>query len=403
MSLLSWQNSLGQSLESLSSKLLLRSLTTHIGKVDFCSNDYLSLNSSGTLHKIFQNCSANWPGPWIGSTASRLVRGHYEAFSQLEERFAQHLGVDSSLFFSSGYTANIGTLTAILGPRDIVFCDRLCHASLLDGVRLSQAQRHYFRHNDFNDLEYKLKNKLKARPRAKTKAKVNVKEERGEAFLSKGQIWIVTESIFSMEGDCLNLVSLCDLAERYGACIYLDEAHAVGVRKNGGGLGHELGLLSRIAISVYPCGKAPGLVGALVCGPKELKAFLINKARSFIYSTALPPFFADLLRCTLEVVFSPAMQAKREHLHYLGEFLRSQLLDIGLCFGKSCTQIVPILLGSQQRALDCALACQEAGFDVRAIRPPSVPPGQSRLRLSLQVGHTKKNLRDLCAILRLHR
>ena len=384
-SIRAWQQALRNELQNWEQKLLKRKLEVHSGnpgQIDFSSNDYLSLNSSGQLYQLFKECAAHWPGPYVGSTASRLIRGHYETFTLLEEDFARRLAVPSALFFGSGYTANTGTLPALLDPRrDLVFCDRLCHASLLDGIRLSQARRYYFRHNDLNDLESQLQ-----RRQSKRKA--------------KGRIWILAESLYSMDGDSPDLPALCALAERYEACIYLDEAHALGVYGGGAGLAYEKGVLERIAVSVFPCGKAPGLMGAFVCGPQELKDLLVNKARSFVYATAPPPFWADLLRRVIDLIFSSEMERQREGLKSLAQDMRTRLRAMGFNTGFSNSQIVPILLGNEKRALALAKSCQKAGFDVRAIRPPSVPSSkESRLRLSLQVQHRPQCIEKFCEFL----
>ena len=280
-----WQKKLEHEICRLEKKMCLRELRPHSGRIDFSSNDYLSLNANGLIKKLLQEQLENWEKEFVGSTGSRLLSGHYEAFTRLEEHFSQKIGVRSSLFFSSGYAANTGTLSAILGPRDTAFCDRLCHASLLDGLRLSQPHRCYFRHNDLEDLENKLKYYSSKRGR-------------------RSSYWIIAEAVYSMDGDSHDLVALCDLAERYEACIYLDEAHSVGVRGGGAGLAQETGVLERIAVSVFPCGKAIGLMGAFVCGPEALKTVLINKARSFVYSTAPLPLLAPLLFSVLDLVFS---------------------------------------------------------------------------------------------------
>ena len=303
-------------------------------------------------------------------------------FTLLEEDFASRIGVPSALFFGSGYMANTGTLPVILNPRrDLVFCDRLCHASLLDGVRLSQTKRYYFQHNDLNDLEKQLQ-------KCQDKRKKD------------GRIWIVAESLYSMDGDSPDLPALCTLAERYEACIYLDEAHALGVYGQGAGLAYEKTVLERIAVTVFPCGKAPGLMGALVCGPKELKDLLVNKARSFVYATAPPPFLANLLQLVLSFIFSSEMERERENLRSLSQYTRQRLRAMNFNIGSSTSQIVPILLGSEKRALALAESCQKAGFDVRAIRPPSVASSkESRVRLSLQAQHTNKCIEKLCDFL----
>ena len=376
MSLLEWQQELGRELAVLRGSSLLRTLGTHVPGLDFSSNDYLSLNSSGRLRAMLRETVEQWGEPWVGSTASRLVRGHYEVFARLEDEFAGRVSQGSALFFGSGYMANVGSLSALVSPRDWVFCDRLAHASLLDGIRLSGCRRYYFRHNDPNDLESRLRRYSRSRGRGQ-------------------RLWLVTESLFSMDGDLCDLGGFCSLAERYEICIYLDEAHALGVYGEGRGLAAESGLSEQIAVLSFPCGKAPGLMGALVCGPKVLRDLLIQKARTFIYSTAPPPFLAELLRRTLGLILSPELGPARRHIQVLGRYLRSSLGELGFSTGPSVSQIVPLIIGPAEGALGLAQACQGAGYDVRAIRPPTVPPGQSRLRLSLQAAHTKGDIDGL--------
>ena len=366
-----WKKKLQSNLNLLKEKNLFRTLEVHKGLYDFSSNDYLSLNASGTIEEILSKSIETWESHYIGSTASRLLRGHYEAFEKLETYFCEKLGVESALYFNNGYVANTGTLACVLQARDIVFCDRLVHASILDGIRLSQAHRIYFSHNDLDNLEKKLKQRKKQRKR-------------------REEFWIVVESLYSMRGDSPDLKVLSQLAQSFEAKLYIDEAHSFGVYGQGGGLAQEKKLLDQIAISVFPCGKALGFVGAFVCGPKELKEFLINRARTFIYSTALPPFLSPILEKIIEKVFSKDRQKSREHLHEISNFFRQKLYNLGLNTTSRNSQIVPIILRDEKRTLLASLKSQELGYDVRAIRPPTVPSKESCLRVNLQVLHTKE-------------
>ncbi len=375
-----WKNKIQKELKHLEKKLLLRELRPHLGRIDFSSNDYLSVNANGTLQKIFENEFKKKKTNFVGSTGSRLLSGHYESFTKLETDLARYVGVQSSLFFSSGYAANVGVLPAILGIHDVAFCDRLCHASLLDGVRLSQARRFYFKHNDLNELERKL-------------------QYHSEKRKSRSFFWIIVESIYSMDGDSPNLRLLCDLAERYDACIYLDEAHAFGIRGEGCGLACEQGVLSRITISVFPCGKALGLMGAFVCGPEELRILLMNKARSFMYSTAPLPILASLLASVLEIVFSKKMASPRQNIITLSKYFLSELGKRTKYKTPSTSHILPVLTTSSNKALILEKGCQSAGFDVRAIRPPTVANGASRLRFILQAMHVKKDVDRVLSVL----
>lgn len=368
-----WLEALHLELEQRESDNLLRKLQIPDG-IDFASNDYLSLNSSGHLQNILQAISAEFVQ--IGSTASRLVRGHHPVFEKVESEFASFAGRQTALLFHSGYAANLGCLQALLNARDTVFTDRLSHASLLDGIRLSGARRHYFKHNDLNDLEDKLK-RYPARRRA----------------------WIITESIFSMDGDSPDLSGLVTLAEQYGALIYLDEAHSLGLLgPHGAGLAAANGLARRIDVQVFPCGKAPGLMGAFVCGNLSLKSFLINHARSLIYSTAQPPLMACLLGQVIKLFQTKEFQHKRTALQKKASDLRYNFKELGYHTGSSTSQIVPLILGSEESTLEFAKRAAEAGLDLRAIRPPTVPVGSSRLRICLHSDHSPAEISRLLQI-----
>ncbi|MBX7059428.1 MAG: 8-amino-7-oxononanoate synthase [Leptospirales bacterium] len=375
--LLEWRRQLQAELHSLESKLLLRQLHVHQGRLDFSSNDYLSLNSSGKLQQWLRQTVLEDESNFVGSTGSRLIRGHYSEFEELEAQFAAWSGSEAALFFHTGYGANVGAISALCGARDQCFVDRLCHASILDGVRLAGAERIYFEHNDLDDLQAKL-----ARRR------------------SRGRAWIMTESIFSMDGDRPQLPALCNLAAKYDALLLLDEAHAVGLRgKSGAGLASECGLISELAVVVTPCGKAPGLMGAFVSGPLELKAWLTNKARSFVFSTAQPPLLARLMAKVIRYLESEECDLQRRRLQGLADRLRAGARQRGYNCGKSDTQIVPLIIGDEERSLAIARSLQAAGLDVRAIRPPTVPRGSSRLRVCVQAGHSDADVNELLAAL----
>lgn len=371
-----WEGELLSQLEKLEAGHLLRRLDAKTYNLDFSSNDYLSLNSTGRLLSIAREEIENWSGR-IGSTGSRLIRGHHEAFEEAENEFASFSGYPSALLFHTGYAANAGLCDALFSSRDLIFTDRFCHASLLDGIRISGAQRVYFEHNHLSDLEEKLK-----------------KHNAG-----RGRKWIVTEGLFSMDGDFPDLPALVKLAEAHDALIFIDEAHSLGVLGPGGaGLGALYGLQNHIAVAVFPCGKAPGLSGAFVCGAQNLKPFLVNTARSFIFSTAQPPFLAQLLRRAMMILASREMDESRSHLISLSEKLRAGV-KAKYETGQSAHQIVPVIIGEEKEALEKAASCRENGMDVRAIRPPSVPKGTSRLRICLHADHTEKDIDRLLDIL----
>ena len=369
-----WHDELSETLGGLREKSLLRTLRTHHGLVDFCSNDYLSLNSTGELYGILEGIIRRHE-PFIGSTGSRLIRGHYEFFERAEAAFADFTGFPSALLFQSGYQANVGVLSALLHRNDTVLCDSLIHASLIDGVRLSGAKRLSYRHNDLDDLAQRL----------------------GRLPPGRGRRWIVSETLFSMDGDIPDLPALINLASRFGALLVLDEAHAIGAcGPNGAGLIAEHRLQNQTAVAIYPCGKAPGVSGAFVCGAAAVRAVLINRARSFVFSTAQSPLLADLLECVIRQMAH--YEDRRTLLRANATLLRSELSAAGFDV-RGANQIVPVMLGTEVRALHAAGACTEAGFDVRAIRPPSVPPGTSRLRLTVHADHVESELRALVGTL----
>jgi 7-keto-8-aminopelargonate synthetase-like enzyme len=270
----------------------------------------------------------------------------------------------------------VGLLTALLRPEDIVFSDSANHASLIDGIRLAKCQRVIFPHLDLRFLEDKLRSHASA----------------------PGVRAIVVESIFSMEGDRAPLPDLYALATRYGAELIVDEAHATGVcGPRGSGCVADAGLSGRILATVHTCGKALGAAGAFVCGTEDLKRVLINRARTFIFSTGLPPYFASQVSTGMNL--GREMDGERAHLAELGGFLRNQLRTSGFDTAASGSQIVPVILGSNAVAIQFAESLRSRGFGVRAIRPPTVPKGTARLRLSLTSKLSKETLSELVAAL----
>ena len=358
-------------LSSLESRAELRHLLPIQG-IDFSSNDYLGLSHDPRMKQaILEGVSA---ASRIASTGSRLLSGHDEAWTLVEQEFAQWVGSEAALYFNSGYAANTGLLSALLGPDDIVFSDSANHASLIDGIRLAKCRRVIFPHLDLDFLE---------------------QEFRRHASISGLRV-IVVESIFSMEGDRAPLADLVALGARYGAELIVDEAHAVGVcGPNGSGCVAEAGLTTRVLATVHTCGKALAAAGAFVCGTDNLRRFLINRARSFIFSTALPPYFAAQVSGGMRL----ARKAEQERalLVQLSSFLRHELRARGFDVAASDSQIVPVVLGSNGDAVHFAERLRSRGFGARAIRPPTVPAGSARIRLSLTAKHSREMLAELVA------
>jgi 8-amino-7-oxononanoate synthase len=358
-------------LSDLESRAELRQLETVHG-IDFSSNDYLGLATDPRMKEsILESVNS---ATRIASTGSRLLSGHEEVWAVLENDFARWVGAEAALYFTSGCAANIGLLSALLRIEDVVFSDSANHASLIDGIRLAKCRRVIFPHLDLDFLENEL---------------------RRNSSVSEARV-IVVESIFSMEGDRAPLADLAALAERYGAELIVDEAHAIGVRgPRGSGCVAEAGLSDRVLATVHTCGKALAAAGAFVCGSENLRRFLINRARTFIFNTALPPYFASQVAAGMS--FAADAKSERARLIELSAFLRRALRSSGFYIAGIESQIVPVILGYNDAALYFAGYLQSRGFGVRAIRPPTVPPGSARLRLSLTANHSEEILANLVA------
>jgi 8-amino-7-oxononanoate synthase len=344
-------------LDDLRAQSQFRTLGNPLG-VNLISNDYLGLATDPRLKQAVIE-AVEMAGS-VGGTGSRLLSGNAREWEEAEESFARFAGTEAALYFGSGYAANVGVLTAALKPNDTVFSDAQNHASLIDGIRLSGAQKVIYPHRDLSFLENALR----------------------EHADSPGAKVIVTETVFSMEGDVAPLDDMVRLARQYGAAIVLDEAHATGVcGREGRGIAAEHVGEREILAVVHTCGKALASAGAFVCGKRTLREYLINRARTFIFSTAMPPYFARQIQAA--TALARTMDSERAHLRELGELLRRELSARGFDCGTSATHIVPVMLGSNEAAVHFATELQRGGFAVRAIRPPTVPPGTARVRFSL--------------------
>jgi 8-amino-7-oxononanoate synthase len=363
---------LQQELSTLHQKDQLRTLERLRG-VNLCSNDYLGLSIDSRLKQALQDAVARTTA--VGSTGSRLLSGNSSEWEELEVDFAQFAGREAALYFSSGYSANVGLLSALLKPSDIAFSDSLNHASIIDGIRLAGVRKVVYPHADLRFLQAALR-----RHRNELGARV-----------------VVTESVFGMDGDVAPLLDLLGLARQYAAELIIDEAHATGVFGPGGrGVATQLGIEKDVLAIVHTCGKALASVGAFVCSDPILKQYLVNHARTFIFSTAMPPYLAHQIRAAMYL--ADAADSKRAHLFAIAELVRKELRAAGLDVGSSNSHIIPVILGSNEIALQVALQLQSSGFAVRAIRPPTVPPGTSRLRLSLTSKITHDEVSRLCEL-----
>jgi 8-amino-7-oxononanoate synthase len=355
-------------LDVLRERTQLRTLDSSC--LNLSSNDYLGLSTDPRIKAAAAEALAQ--SSRTGSTGSRLLSGNSPEWESLETRFAEFAGTEAALYFGSGYAANIGLLSSILKPGDVVFSDALNHASIIDGIRLSGASKVIYPHRDVEFLERALR----------------------ERAGGDGARVIVTETIFSMEGDVAPLEDYWWLARDYGAELIVDEAHATGVWGPGGrGVAAVQDSAGKPFATVHTCGKALASAGAFICGSNTLREYLINHARTFIFSTAPPPYFAGQIRAALAL--AQAADREREHLRSISNSLQEGLVASGFDCGDSGTQIVPVILGSNEAAVHYASRLQAGGFGVKPIRPPTVPPGSARIRFSLTANITLDQVRDL--------
>lgn len=365
-------------LRALEEARLLRTLRAPEG-IDLSSNDYLGLARHPVLLERMVDAIGR---DGCGSTGSRLLRGERESFSALERRFAAFKGTERSLYFSSGYLANLAVLTTFPEDGDVVLSDALNHASLIDGVRLSSAHREIFPHADTAALAGLIDRYSGQRRIGYSRTGQGGTDE---GRTGGGQIFVVTESLFSMDGDEAPLRAYAELCRASGARLIVDEAHAVGVYgRRGSGLIEECGIGDDVFVSINTAGKALGVSGALVAGPSWAIEYLVQRARPFVFSTAATPAVAPALEASLEIV--EGEPERRELLFLRARQLRARLAELGIPVAPGRSQIIPILIGDNERALSIAEMLQAQGFDVRAIRPPTVPDGTARLRISVNVG-----------------
>jgi 8-amino-7-oxononanoate synthase len=375
-----WQ----KQLEDRQAQGLLRTLQSPAGRIDFYSNDYLGLARSEVLRVQIAEVQARFfphiPPDW-GATGSRLLAGNTDFAEDLEAFIAQFHGAEAGLLFNSGYEANLGVLSTLPQPNDYLLCDELMHASMIDGARLSKANRLIFRHNDLEDLARQLQN---IQPMLRSEATV----------------WVAVESVYSMDGDQAPLPQLAEICAQYQAHLIVDEAHATGVfGPCGEGLVAALGLAQQVAVRVVTFGKALGCHGAIVLGSQTLRRFLINHARSFIYTTAAPLHSLVAVRAAYEcLIFQKISNKNLQHLiaYYRDQSQRNETLGIVL---DSHSAIQGVLVSGQSACRQLAAHVQLAGFDVRPIVWPTVPKGQERIRLCLHDFNTAVEIDELLTTL----
>lgn len=338
---------------------------------NFASNDYLNLAGDPRVLDAAQRALSEGGA---GATASALICGRTIWHERLEQAIADFEQTETAVLFPTGFAANLGTIAALVGSDDIVFCDRLNHASLVDGCRLSGAKLRVYRHDRLDVLEREL-----------------------DKADSGARRWIVTDSVFSMDGDLAPLADLCDLAERYGAELIVDEAHATGVfGDKGRGVCELSGTESRVAVRIGTLSKAVGCLGGFVACSESLRDWLWNSARTQMFSTALPPYVCAAAMASLQIIRDEPQ--RRQRLRSLSRQLVEQLRESGLNVPEGVAgPIVPVLLGDAQPAVDAAGRLFDAGFLVGAIRPPTVPQQTSRLRVCMSTAFEEADIDELAA------
>lgn len=343
--------------------------------LDFSSNDYLGLSHHKKL--LAAVSVAVDEGMSVGATGSRLLRGHHDEHAALESQAADLFGSEAALFFANGFMANYALFTCLPKSGDLIVYDDLVHASIHDGMLAGKALTVAAQHNKAQDFEDK------------------IKTARADGVM--GQIWIAIESIYSMDGDIAPIAELVEIANRYDAFLVVDEAHATGVWGEGGkGLMFEYEGAENV-ISMHTCGKALGASGALVCASKIICDYMVNFSRPFIYSTAPSPLAAYTVSQALEIVQDEGAQLC-SRLHGQVALARELFADLGV--ETSPTQIQPIIIGDAGETMDMAKRLQEAGFDIRGVRPPTVPDGSSRLRITLTLNVNEQDVRNMVDVVK---
>ena len=378
------ENFLAESLQKRKDLALYRILKTTENMVDFCSNDYLGFAKTGILVEGIKQELAQLEqshNQWVGATGSRLLAGNYAYTENLESTIADFHGAEAGLIFNSGYDANVGFFSSVPQKGDLILYDELIHASIRDGIQLSNAKSYKFQHNDFEDLKNKISKLTTHNSQLTT-------------------IYIVTESVFSMDGDSPNLEELVTLCEKYNCFLVIDEAHALGVFGNlGEGLLQSQGLQDKVFARIMTFGKGLGCHGAAILGSQELKNYLINFARSFIYTTGLSPHSV----ATILMAYQQLKTEKEaiENLRNNIQFFNQEKMQMGLkplfVYSKSAIQCA--IIPGNEKVKSIANQLQNNGFDVKPILSPTVPEGQERLRFCLHSYNSSSQISEVLKLL----
>ncbi|MCF8322655.1 MAG: pyridoxal phosphate-dependent aminotransferase family protein [Flavobacterium sp.] len=371
---------LSEKLENRLQNNALRKLPLHNNLIDFASNDYIGFSKNEVIFEkthqyLIENNSIK-----NGATGSRLLSGNHPIYQEAEEFISQFHQAETALIFNSGYDANVGFFSSVPQKNDLILYDELCHASIRDGIQLSNAKAYKFKHNDFEDLEQKIKN--------------------SELKIKNYQIYIVTESVFSMDGDCPNLEELVALSEKHGCYLVVDEAHALGVfGNNGEGLVQLLGLQNHIFARILTFGKGLGCHGAAIVGSQKLKEYLVNFARSFIYTTGLSPHSVATILVAYKhlQLEKQTMERLRENIIHFNQ--EKNISGLKPMFVRSKSAIQSAIIPGNQNVKSIANQLQERGFDLKAILSPTVPEGQERLRFCLHSFNSKEEILEVLQLL----
>ncbi len=372
--------------------------------LQFCTNNYLGLAADPEVLDTARDAMDRWG---FGSGASRLVAGSMQSHHELEADLAQFKQAQAALVFSSGYAANMAVLTCLTSPHDRIFSDKLNHASLLDAADASRCTHRTYHHKNYGRLAELLARRSHAEGQAvphPTDAAPSASEAPADAKAAEEMphTWIVTDTVFSMDGDLADLRRLDCLAQTHGALLVTDEAHATGVLgPDGRGLAALQNVESAVAVSVGTLSKALGSVGGFVTGPRQVIDTLINRSRHFIYTTALPAVCTAAARCALNI--SRREPQRRQRVLTLAQHVRTELTAMGYQTGASESPIIPVMLGSAEHALAAAEALRDQGIYIPAIRPPTVAPNTARLRISLMATHSDAHIEVLLGAMKVLR
>ncbi|SHF89029.1 8-amino-7-oxononanoate synthase [Flavobacterium fluvii] len=377
---------LSSKLETRKQNNALRKLSLPNNLIDFSSNDYIGFSKNKAIFEETHQYLINNDCIQNGATGSRLISGNHKVYQEAENYIAKFHQSESALIFNSGYDANVGFFSSVPQKGDLILYDELCHASIRDGIQLSNAKAYKFKHNDFEDLEKKI---------------VNFNSNFNSNFNDNAAIiYIVTETVFSMDGDCPNMEELVAISEKYGCNIVVDEAHSLGVfGSTGEGLVQLLGMQDQVFARIMTFGKGLGCHGAAIVGSQELKDYLVNFARSFIYTTGLSPHSVAAILVGYQHLKSEkqTLEKLRENIIHFNQ--EKNLLGLKPMFVRSKSAIQSAIIPGNEKVKSIANQFQEKGFDVKAILSPTVPEGQERLRFCIHSFNTKEEISEVLVLL----